>query len=38
VAYDTENNAAGPAEEPQTKKQAAEKRAEAERKGSEKKG
>jgi hypothetical protein len=37
MAYDTENNAEGPTEYPQSKEEAAEKRAEAERKGSGKK-
>jgi hypothetical protein len=34
MAYDTESNAGGPTEKPQSKETAAEKRAEAERKGS----
>lgn len=37
MAYDTENNAGGPTEKPQTRKEAAIKRADAERKDSDKK-
>lgn len=37
MANDTDNNTPGPTELPQTRKEAAEKRAEAERKGSGKK-
>lgn len=37
MAYDTESNAGGPTELPQSRKEAAEKRAEAEQKGSGKK-
>lgn len=37
MAYDTDSNAKGPTELPQSKEEAAEKRAEAERKGSGKK-